>query len=156
MKRSIYALSVLLAVATHASHAQANVHTGIGEQVFSCQSSPYDICALASKMEAFLNQRLPIKRNELVTIEKAQATRNVVTLVLRLDEANGNEFRDAIRSNPDDGETMKQMVVEQISKESCNDRNIFDFIGKGGVLNYRFLYADDEILSTVSISYCES
>lgn len=143
-------LICLLVALTFSLHATANIR----QAPSPCIQNDTDLCAFANDIADTLNQQLPLKLNSIMTMEAALASRNEVVIILRLDQEQGNEFREALLTLEDKGEEVKQIILAKIMKGGCDDESSAMFVNSGGHITYRFLFADNTQFANVMISDC--
>jgi hypothetical protein len=132
-----------------------NAYAFIGSISYVCVHDGREICNMAKAMEHLFSQSLPLQMNDMVTMESVSARMANVHFRLRLDKVKGDELREALASLPDQGESIKALVVERIVRNGCSDEHNAYFVSSGGTLTYQFLYADDELFSSVRVSTCK-
>ena len=126
----------------------------IGSRSLACVRNDMDICGLAKSIALFFSDRLPIQINDMVTMESAHALMTNVVIVMRIEKKKGDEFRTALAELPDEGASIKTMVVERIVRNGCDDENNALFISSGGRITYQFFYADGTLFSSADVSTC--
>lgn len=144
--RGLFALFISMVI--------GNAYAFIGSASYICVNDERDICYMAQAIGHLFSQSLPLQMNDMVTLESVSARMANVHFLLRLDKVKGDEFREALASLPDQGESIKAMVVERIVRNGCVDEQNAEFVSSGGTLTYQFLYADDELFSSVRVSSC--